>query len=76
MSKLGKQIQANFDFMRGKTGRSTKRGRAARKAERDKPPLLMPDEEALQRARRKKAAARRGGRTSTILTGDGDRLGP
>ncbi len=77
MSKLFKQVQANIDFVRGKTSRSTiRKRRAATEAQRIKDLQLMPDEEALQRSRRKKAAKRTGGRASTILTGDGDRLGP
>ncbi len=77
MSKLFKQVQANIDFTRGKTARSTVRARRkAVEEQRVKDLQLMPDEEALQRSRRKKAAKRKGGRASTILTGDGDRLGP
>ena len=74
MSNLGKLLQRGWDFSaRGKTPRKELR---AREEKRRKEIPLMPDEEELQRARRRKAAKRRGGRTSTILTGDGDRLGP
>ena len=70
-------IQRTIDLSRGKTKRSTRnRATTAAEEERIKNIPLMPDEEALQRARRKKAAKRKGGRTSTILTGDGDKLGP
>ncbi len=74
MSKL---VQKVIDKSRGKTPRKELRARIAADEEQErKDTLLMPDEEALKRARRKKAATRKGGRKSTILTGDGDRLGP
>ena len=74
MSKL---VQRVIDISRGKTKRSERnRATTAAEEERVKNIPLMPDEEALQRARRKKAASRKGGRSSTILTGDGDKLGP
>ena len=74
MSKL---VQRVIDISRGKTKRSTvNRREAAAEEERVKNIPLMPDEEALQRARRKKAAGRRGSRSSTILTGSEDKLGP
>ena len=78
MSNLGKLLQRGWDFSaRGKTPRKELRARiAAAEEKRRKEIPLMPDEEELQRARRRKASKRRGGRTSTILTGDGDRLGP
>ena len=70
-------VQRVIDMSRGKTKRSTRnRATAAAEEERIKNIPLMPDEEALQRARRKKAASRKGGRKSTILTGNEDRLGP
>ncbi len=70
-------IQKLIDKSRGKTPRDELRARiAADEEKRRKEIPLMPDEEELQRARRKKAAKRPGGRASTILTGDGDRLGP
>ena len=73
MSKL---VQTVIDISRGKTPRKKVRAReAAAEEERVKNIPLMPDEEALQRARRRKAASRTGGRASTVLTGDDDKLG-
>ena len=63
-----KLVQKAIDVSRGKKSRKA--------GEKPEATPLMPDEEELQRARRRKAAKRRGGRASTILTGDGDRLGP
>ena len=69
-------LQRTIDISRGKTKRSTVLAREkAAEEERVKNIPLMPDEEALQKARRKKAATRKGGRKSTILTGDDDKLG-
>ncbi len=74
---MGKFTQSVIDISRGKTSRKKVRAReAADEAERIKNIPLMPDEEALQRARRKKAAKRKGSRSSTVLTGNDDRLGP
>ena len=73
MSKL---VQTVIDISRGKTKRSTVNKRAAAaEEERVKNIPLMPDEDALKRARRRKAASRKGGRASTVLTGDEDKLG-
>ena len=73
MSKL---IQKAIDVSRGKTPRKKVRAReAAAEEERVKNIPLMPDEDALKRARRRKAASRKGGRASTVLTGDEDKLG-
>ncbi|KKK64577.1 hypothetical protein LCGC14_2982790 [marine sediment metagenome] len=70
-------VQRAIDISRGKTKRSTINKREAEKEkQRIKDIPLMPDEEALQRARRKKAAKRKGSRSSTVLTGDEDKLGP
>ncbi len=69
-------LQRTIDISRGKTKRSTVLAREkAAEEERVKNIQLMPDVEALQKARRKKAATRKGGRKSTILTGDDDKLG-
>ena len=74
---MAKLIQTAIDKSRGKTDRGdlARRVKADEEKRRKEIPL-MPDEEELQRARRKKVAKRRGGRASTILTGDGDKLGP
>ncbi len=74
MTKFAQKI---IDKSRFKTPRKELKARiAADKEQERKDTLIMPDQEALKRARRKKAAQRRGGRTSTILTTSGDRLGP
>ncbi len=73
MGTLGQRL---IDMSRGKTKRSTRnRAETAAEEERIKNIPLMPDEEALKRARRKKASRRKGSRTSTVLTGDEDKLG-
>ncbi len=74
---MGKLGQWMIDRSRGKTKRSDLNRRVTADEEKRRKEIpLMPDEEELQRARRRKVAKRRGGRASTILTGDGDKLGP
>ena len=74
---MGKFVQKVIDMSRGKTPRSKLRARiAADEEQRVKDIPLIPDEDELKRARRRKAATRKGGRSSTILTGGGDKLGP
>ncbi len=68
-------FQESFDEARGKTSRS-KLAERKRLYDIENAPLLMPDQEELQKAHRRKLAKRKGGRSSTILSQNDDRLGP